>query len=470
MTAKEKKGKAALDILTDKFNASKQNLSLKTYQNAKAAIRDLCCGYQPNDRLPSIRDISRALGAAPVPVQRAITELIAEDILYAKSGIGLFLKKTPEKYPVKFIGHHTLHRVQDLVFLFKDSSDAKREIMLNIVQDYRACRSYNSNLPSVKLIFERNEEADANPDMVAMTDCSSKFLDLSDFGNYEIRKGNLEILGKYAGIMAYFTAYLYYNVGMLKKLGIEKPAYSNFEEQTAYMRKTGKIIAAAGLMSPLSWNQPHYFLGRHIPEIISFLKGSEAISSPAGLKISGLFEKLLAYYRLFSYEGAGSPPGKTAFEWFLNTQTPLFSGPDFCVMELKEHADFEWMAYPVFTCDDTVPLLPLYVTVDAATRLPVECVKLLMYMQSPSAQKRFHEQGLITVRREGKYLIPERGHGAAAQKSFAVYMEQSEDNYVFEHILGLELLEAGFTGKSISDTFEKIIDYSRSYFRHFANK
>ena len=471
LMSKIKNNKPQDELLThllNNFNQSCQNSSLKIYQHIKAAIKELSCGCQKDDRLSSIRAISDAFGVAPVPVQRAITELIGEDVLYVKNGVGIFVKNPPQKFSAKFTGHHTLRKINDLVFLFYDASDLNRAMMLRIVEKFR---NEHRGGPSIKLIFERNDD-EQNPDMAVQFDISSKFLDLSDFGKHEINKGNLKVLGRYGGILAYISYYLFYNIDLLAKLGLDKPSYKNFKEQEEYICTAKQSLGQMNMLGPTSWNRPQFFLGKETADVLSFLKGSDELDSPQGQRIFNLLTRIMEYYNLFSYEGSDPALNDVSgIGCFINAQTPLFTGYTGCYPMLLEQKrlGFKWDIYPIFACDDTLPLEPLYATVDAGTRLPMECIKFLSYLQLPDTQKEFFEQGFITVQRNGRCLVSNANHIKVAQESFSGYLEESTDNYIFEHILDSELMECGLHKKDIRESFENIYNYSRGYLRHFGS-
>lgn len=72
-----KSSKKGISFLENNYKIAQKNLALKKYQQIKMAIKELCYACKKNDSFPSIRRISKELSVVPVPVQRAITELIA---------------------------------------------------------------------------------------------------------------------------------------------------------------------------------------------------------------------------------------------------------------------------------------------------------------------------------------------------------------------------------------------------------
>ena len=458
---KKQESEYELSFLVDSYKKAEENLSLKKYQQVKVAIKELCYGCQPDRPFLSIRKICKAIAVSPVPVQRAITELIAEDVLYAKSGIGLFIKNPPVKNAATFSGHHTLRKIKELNFLYNDNSERNRTMMLDIVD--KARRS-NTELASVKLLFEADKIS--TPDIAIHFDSTSDFLDVSDFAWYDIQKNNLCVDGKYSIPLSFSTYYLFYNVEMLKDLGLDKPAYTNFSEQQEYIRTAKNILEKKKMLGPTSWNRPQYFLGNRNSEVLEFLKGEKDIDDQAGKDIFDLLSKIMDYYQLFTYEGAELR--KSAFGAFLNFKTPLFAGNTNCLGQLEDlkGSKLKWEAYPIFTYDNTLPLNPIYATIDAKTHLPMESILFMTKLQKDDSQKIFCEYGHITVNRKGKYLPESPVFEEAAKKSWGGYLEESVDNYLFEHILDFKLIKHEARKGNIRETFEEIFHYSRGYMRN----
>ena len=96
----------------------------------------------------------------------------------------------------------------------------------------------------------------------------------------------------------------------------------------------------------------------------------------------------------------------------------------------------------------------------------LECVKLLVYLQCSETQAEFYLRYCITICGEGKYIDGNPGHSQTARESFSGYLEESGNNYLFDYILD-EVLVYCETRKDMGETFENILQYSRSYVRNF---
>lgn len=62
------------------------------YQQVAAWLREQIASGEIGPRLPSAMKLAEQLGVAPRTVQRAITELKAEGLVYAVSGRGTFVR------------------------------------------------------------------------------------------------------------------------------------------------------------------------------------------------------------------------------------------------------------------------------------------------------------------------------------------------------------------------------------------
>ena len=56
-------------------------------------------GLRPNERLPSVRDLSQTLVVNPNTIARAYTELEREGVLYTRPGMGVFVAAARQPLP-----------------------------------------------------------------------------------------------------------------------------------------------------------------------------------------------------------------------------------------------------------------------------------------------------------------------------------------------------------------------------------
>lgn len=56
---------------------------------------------RPDERLPSVRELSQALVVNPNTIARAYTELEREGVLYTRPGLGVFVARLPQALPRK---------------------------------------------------------------------------------------------------------------------------------------------------------------------------------------------------------------------------------------------------------------------------------------------------------------------------------------------------------------------------------
>jgi GntR family transcriptional regulator len=64
-------------------------------------IDQICAGIargqlRPNERLPSVRELSQTLVVNPNTIARAYTELEREGVLYTRPGLGVFVAEAPQ--------------------------------------------------------------------------------------------------------------------------------------------------------------------------------------------------------------------------------------------------------------------------------------------------------------------------------------------------------------------------------------
>ena len=80
----------------------------------------ICAGVargrlRPDQRLPSVRELSQTLVVNPNTVARAYTELEREGVLYTRPGMGVFVGQSPTPLPKKARRQRLLERVDQVL-------------------------------------------------------------------------------------------------------------------------------------------------------------------------------------------------------------------------------------------------------------------------------------------------------------------------------------------------------------------
>jgi GntR family transcriptional regulator len=70
---------------------------------------------RPDERLPSVRELSQALVVNPNTVARAYTELEREGVLYTRPGLGVFVSRLPAPLSKKARREHLAPRVDEVL-------------------------------------------------------------------------------------------------------------------------------------------------------------------------------------------------------------------------------------------------------------------------------------------------------------------------------------------------------------------
>ena len=85
----------------------------------------------PNDKLPSVRDLSSTLTVNPNTIQKAYRELEQKGWIYTVSGLGCFVSEQnhqPDETEVKELYIKIRSLIKELIFLGVSQTDISREL------------------------------------------------------------------------------------------------------------------------------------------------------------------------------------------------------------------------------------------------------------------------------------------------------------------------------------------------------
>ena len=148
----------------------------------KAVVKSLVASAA-NDRFPTIRALSEALGVTPVPVQKAVTELIAENRLYSNGRVGVFVK-TPT---AGISPNPTVEQKANFDILFNERAEQIHGMMIPVLE---MLRRHLSRL-EISLFYE--PDARSSYDLYIQNGLPPEAvpLNLADSVRHEIARGNL---------------------------------------------------------------------------------------------------------------------------------------------------------------------------------------------------------------------------------------------------------------------------------------
>ena len=416
-----------------------------TSANICMVLRRLAAESQRLDRLPAIRKLSEIFGAAPASVQRAVTELIAEDVLMARSGVGLFVKNPPP--PTADPLHYTQHGRYVVRVLYWEQAESRQQMMLELIESFRS--EYLGRL-ELRLSFTQSEEA---PDLIINLPGPPRPLPLRRLGASDLDRGLLQIEPDETAPLAYYALYLFCDRPALKRLGLPEPTYRTFREQAAYLQQVAARCRETGVCLPVSTHRPAGFFGSRLPELLSTLRqgGDDTVFREE-------CRTILEYCAAFHY--ARDFWEKKGITRFNQREFPILAA-NTGTLALTERPE-ELLLYPVLALDDLPLLEPLPATVRGDTGNPMECLRLLRHLQSPEAQEKFREQGFVTLSRQGRYFDPER-FGRALSQAWPIHFPDPDDYYVYNHLLDHAMLMMVDDPSCLIAEWNDFINHARSY-------
>ncbi len=185
------------------------------FRRIKSAIIKSLVSSAVEDRFPTIRSLSENLGVTPVPVQKAVTELIAENRLYSNGRVGLFVK-TPT---ADISSNSSVEPRYCFDILFNEQSEHIHGLMIQVLA---VLREQLSRL-EISLLYEPG--ARNSYDLYIQNELPPETapLDLADSVRHEVARGTLVLSDAHTAPLANKTYYFIWNRDLLRKKKVPVP-------------------------------------------------------------------------------------------------------------------------------------------------------------------------------------------------------------------------------------------------------
>ncbi|MFZ2656423.1 MAG: hypothetical protein WAX69_15940 [Victivallales bacterium] len=425
------------------------NAGRDKFRHIKNAIIKSLVASAADDRFPAIRALSGALGVTPVPVQKAVTELIAENRLYSKGRVGLFVKT-----PTAGISRNTaVGQKVNFDILFNEKSEYIHGMMVPLLERLRKQLSrLEIGLffePDAKDSFDIYIQNELPPETVP--------LNLADSVRHEIRRGNLVLSDPCTAPLANQTHYFIWNRDLLKKKKVPEPAYATFAEQREYFHLLNRSFE----IPVLSWLRPDYLIGKRITEILGILKSGCSCDAPEAADTVHLLNEIQEFCGCWEYEKTNH-----AVNSFLHGKRPGMILPTTSLFSLKPAIkNFELGYYHMVGHDDALILVPVPIKMPARYDAFYEGVQIMKALQSEEIQRIFWEEDYVTVHGKGKHLPDSLQH--AGQDASVILCGNDRDSYLRHTVMHREMLMTGIYRKDHRAAIENIFDYSHSIANNF---
>ncbi len=429
--------------LGELFEASKESNNLGTSGHIKQALFRLASESSRLDRFPSIRKLSEIFQAAPASVQRAVSELIAENVLMVRSGVGIFVRTPPSPAPMRDVLSYSQSGRYKVEIFHWESDEGRRAMMLELVERFR-----NEHLGHLALQLHF-EEPSVWPDITINLPGPAEALPLRRLAAHEIARGTLRVADDDTAPLAYHALYLFCSRKALKSLDLPLPEYETFDEQIAYVRRVVAHCEECGIPRPVSINRPAAFLGNRAH---AFARGGDLAELRAD------FQRVLSYCGMFHHARDLWEVG--GIERFNKGEFPIFAAYT-CAVNAMEDPD-DLLVYPEIAIDGGAVLDPLIGSIDARTRNPVECARFFAFLQRSDSQDLFREQHFVGVDRRGKHFNTPALRAAAA-RAFGGYFADPVERYIYSNILDHGFLMLVDDPSRFELEWEDMVAYSQSY-------
>lgn len=441
---------ALIKRIVSEYESISDETRLDKFRLVKTAIIRSLVISSENDRFPAIRALSNALGITQVPVQKAITELIAENRLYAKGRIGIFVKTPTEDVSLNMV----FEQKKNFNILFDDRSEKIQNIMHPVLKILRE----KLDRLGIGLFFSNFPENNYDIYIQSSLPKNLSPLNLAESAIHEIRRGNLILADDFTAPLANQTYYFVWNRKMFNKEKFPEPSYTTFAEQEKYFKQ----LTGCFELPVLSWLRPDFLLGRQFTNMMANLNKGCSPDSPQGQEIASLVKNVLDFCALWEYEKNGRPLNS-----FLRGKRVgmVLQTTSFFDLE-PEISNLDLGCYPVLSYDDALILRPTPIQLPALRDVFYDGIQILKVLQSEDIQHEFFRRNYITVRGKGRHL-PDTLR-KSFENAYSILSGNDTETYLRDTVISFEMLMTGIYGLDYKTAIENIFDYSHSIIKNFS--
>ena len=470
---------AILDALKQRqIDAPARPANTAKYPFMKGLLLEVLSLYPAHTRLPSIRDIAGVLDTSIVTIQRALTELVNEGVLYSKERSGIFV--APPRSADGQAGGAPASTAPDNLFLsrfhFGTDSTApyQQAFWQHLASDFQAGHpttepvlNFTPDSPdfSTKLdLFERSAWS-----RQWATD-QTPLLDLTHFATEELTPLSRSGLSL---PLYHRTYFLFYNRTLLEKHGIPLPGYRDFASQTGYFRTVAPQIAALGLdPRPYSIQEPVTLLGREIERFFDLTRAPE-IDPAEVARLVTTVDALIAFCQQCRRGDDGNSSWREERSRFLRGEIPFFLGysVDYWEFHSRENG-FDLATYPTLCADNALFLSPIVGAINQRSVHPAESLRFMSFIRSRPVQ-----ESLAAIGNFGGDItagIAPATTGDAQwilgllPRSYPFELTAPDSFYLAINILNGEIWRSMLDFTSTEDSIMRALNLARSYLRHRA--
>ena len=204
----------------------------------------------------------------------------------------------------------------------------------------------------------------------------------------------------------YCSAVLIYNEDLLKELGIARPSYRNYKEQTEYFQTAIEQVEKSGFKMPgLSQNFFFTLGGMHLLELSEDLLSGKMDYREFYKKHKDRLLQACGFYRSLKNEFIHDT-NRGIVEFSLGN-TPFFLGLTSDYQELKgKIKTFQVSGAMMFGPDDRFNIIPVALTINRKISNLVKTVDVLEILQDDPVQEKLAQSGFIPLNPDFHCKLP----------------------------------------------------------------
>jgi DNA-binding transcriptional regulator YhcF (GntR family) len=432
------------------------------YPYYKSILLDVIRNFEPDTRLPPVRELSQHLKVSLATTQRVINELTQEGALYSRPRAGVFIATSdvntqPQTKPPEnslnteelsednsgFESHfsfgtnswkpYQLHFWESLITNFQERQP-------NSQVKLKAYKNPNRSLQELDVYERLNWH-------IGGIGAQAPTLNLRTHAN-----GKIQAMSTPEGLLPlyYRSNFLFYNKDILNQCGIPEPQYQCFENQLCYLQDANNALKLNGYepLSDCSQQPITYFGSQNLELYLKLVHANE--NNEAGkeayieavkrtLNLSKFKHKIPGqnYIRIYETKQQFLAGGQKAFYHGHSVDYWLFNESDY---------SFPLGAYPMISSDDTLFKWPMVGAINHGSQRPIEAIRFLKFLTSCPAQEAFVGTGTYPASSDCTKLPPtgmcEQLHRKLNQSSRAMHLTTPDQYYLAINVLNNELWHA----------------------------
>ena len=421
----------------------------------------------PGTRLQAEGKLTERYGSNVYSVRKAVAQLKSQGLLYSVPKFGVFVSKvvqaSPEAAAIPPLDGQTCTTI---TFATRSTLKLQKQLWEQVARDFSA----QSPLSEMRTLYCGENGILPDADIIEEGTLSSGYLTspaLMEVGKYfpEAIPESEQMLDT-RGIPFYYAApVLLYNLDLLEKLGFSAPAYRNFEEQMLYLEQVmEKAVHTPGLRASGTAQSVIIRLGGCIHEIFQRIREHRLDRKTFISEYGKRFHSVTDFWK--KYPANYPKQARNSYIDFLAGDTPFFLGLTSDYTRLLESAPaFRCGGAMMYAADDTYSRILVVLAINAATRHPVESLRLIRQFQSAPVQKRITELGGLPLRKTDDAHLPYQLVIPEEKAAPPLYFRSPEEYYVCVNIINEELWNIILFHKKIEDAMGDALMFSEAYLK-----